>query len=58
MLHAIRDKILLVHLRDNVRCWHLLPDGSYERCAVTPDAPALNSQMWMVEHRGIWDGDA
>ncbi len=58
MLRAIRDKILLVHLRDNVRCWHLLPDGSYERCAVTPDAPALNSQMWMVEHRGIWDGDA
>ncbi|MCJ7550585.1 MAG: polyphosphate kinase 1, partial [Anaerolineae bacterium] len=58
MLHAIRDKILRVHLKDNVRCWHLLSDGSYERCVSTPENPPLNSQMWMVEHRGIWNADA
>jgi len=58
MLHAIRDNILRVHLKDNVQCWRLLSDGSYERCASTPGTPPLNSQMWMVEHRGIWNGDA
>ena len=58
MLHAIRDKILQVHLKDNVQCWHLVSDGSYDRCAATAETPPLNSQMWMVEHRGIWNGDA
>ncbi len=57
MLHAIRDKILRVHLKDNVQCWHLLSDGSYERCATTSENPPLNSQMWMIGHRGIWDRD-
>ncbi len=55
LLHAIRDHILGVHLRDNVQSWRLLPDGSYERRRAEPGEPALNSQLWMIEHRGIWD---
>jgi len=57
MLRSIRDKILLVHLRDNVQSWCLKQDGSYSRCPVLPDSELLNSQMWMVEHRGVWNGE-
>jgi polyphosphate kinase len=57
LLHAIRDRILKVHLKDNVQAWQLLPDGTYERRSPGPDQPRLNSQLWMVEHRGVWDRD-
>ncbi len=51
---ALRDKILLVHLRDNVRARRLLPDGEYERLKPNGDDAALDSQNWMIEHRGAW----
>jgi polyphosphate kinase len=57
LLHAVRDRILKVHLKDNVQAWQLLPDGTYERRSPGPDQPRLNSQLWMVEHRGVWDRD-
>ncbi|MGC9467635.1 MAG: polyphosphate kinase 1 [Anaerolineae bacterium] len=57
LLHAIRDRILKVHLKDNVQAWQLLPDGSYERRRPGPGEEPLNSQLWMVEHRGIWHQD-
>jgi polyphosphate kinase len=57
LLHAIRDTILQVHLRDTVQAWELLSDGSYERRQPTPEMPRLNSQQWMLEHRGIWSRD-
>jgi polyphosphate kinase len=55
LLRAIRDRILKVHLEDNVQAWQLLPDGSYERRQPDPEDEPLNSQMWMVRHRGEWD---
>jgi polyphosphate kinase len=58
LLRAIRDRILGVHLRDNVQAWQLLPDGTYERRQPGPGEEPLNSQLWMVEHRGIWHQDA
>ncbi len=54
---ALRDHILGVHLRDNVQARRLLPDGSYRRARPQPDGPKLNSQMWMIEQRGIWHGE-
>jgi polyphosphate kinase len=57
LLRSVRDKILKVHLRDNVQGWRLLPDGSYERCRPEEGEPRLNSQIWMIEHRGVWDRD-
>jgi len=56
-LHAVRDKILKVHLQDTAQSWRLLPDGSYERRRPSHGEPPLNSQLWMVEHRGSWDYD-
>jgi polyphosphate kinase len=51
---ALRDHILDVHLRDNVQARRLLADGSYERVYPQDGEPELNSQLWMIEHRGIW----
>ncbi|MFP4345719.1 MAG: polyphosphate kinase 1 [Anaerolineales bacterium] len=53
----IRDYILQVHLRDNVKARRLEPDGGYVRLVPEAGEPALNSQRWMVEHRGIWHGE-
>ncbi|MBN1249841.1 MAG: polyphosphate kinase 1, partial [Anaerolineae bacterium] len=58
LLHAVRDNILKVHLQDTMQAWRLLADGSYERIEPTPEALPLNSQNWMIEHRGIWSRDA
>jgi polyphosphate kinase len=54
---ALRDHILDVHLRDNVQSRGLLPDGSYERLHPQDGEPELNSQMWMIENRGIWHNE-
>jgi polyphosphate kinase len=51
---ALRDHILTVHLKDNVQSRRLLFDGSYERVHPQDKEPKLNSQLWMIEHRGIW----
>jgi polyphosphate kinase len=54
---ALRDDILGVHLRDNVQARRLLPDGEYERIYPQDGEKPLNSQLWMIEHRGIWNRD-
>jgi polyphosphate kinase len=52
---ALRDQILSVHLRDNVQSRQLLSDGSYERIHPKKDEAALDSQLWMIQHRGTWN---
>jgi polyphosphate kinase len=54
---AIRDVVLGVHLKDSVQSRRLLADGSYERIRPRPDEPELDSQLWMIEHRGTWHGE-
>jgi polyphosphate kinase len=60
MLSAVRDRILNVHLQDNMQSRRLLSDGSYEWIEPDSDDEPLNSQLWMIENRGVWhrhDGD-
>jgi polyphosphate kinase len=52
---ALHEHILQVHFRDNVQSRRLLPDGSYERIVPSDGEEALNSQLWMIENRGIWN---
>jgi polyphosphate kinase len=52
---SIYQHILSVHLKDNVQARRMLPDGSYERVQPQEGEPKLNSQLWMIEHRGIWN---
>lgn len=51
---ALRDHILQVHLRDNVQARVLMPEGDYKRIVPQKDEEEVNSQLWMIAHRGIW----
>jgi len=52
---SLYQHILSIHLKDNMQARRLLPDGSYERVYPQEGEPELNSQLWMVEHRGLWN---
>ena len=52
--HAILEKILSIHLRDNVKARRLLSDGTYVRVNPQEDERRINSQSWLIENRGIW----
>ncbi|MBS3782815.1 MAG: polyphosphate kinase 1 [Anaerolineae bacterium] len=54
---ALRDQILKIHLKDNVKARRMLPDGSYERVQPQDDEPTINSQAWLIEHRGVWHNE-
>jgi polyphosphate kinase len=54
---ALRDSILNVHLRDTVKARQLLPDGNYERIHPAEGEAMLDSQSWMIEHRGVWHAE-
>jgi polyphosphate kinase len=54
---TLRDHILGTHLKDTVQARRLLPDGRYERVRPKGGDPGLNSQLWMLEHRGIWHSE-
>ncbi|RLC87103.1 MAG: polyphosphate kinase 1 [Chloroflexi bacterium] len=53
----LRDQVLNIHLQDNVQCRVLLPDGTYTHRHPQAQEPELNSQLWMIEHRGIWNSE-
>jgi polyphosphate kinase len=42
----LRDEFLTTYLRDNVKAWQMMPDGSYRRVEREPDDAAVNSQAW------------
>lgn len=44
------EEILAVHLRDNVQCWRMEPDGQYTRLHPKADEEPCNSQLWLLEH--------
>jgi polyphosphate kinase len=52
---SLYEHILSVHLKDNMQARRLLPNGRYERVYPQDGEPELNSQLWMVEHRGLWN---
>ncbi len=54
---ALRDQILNVHLKDNVKARRMLPDGGYEWVKPQDDEPKINSQLWLIKHRGVWHGE-
>jgi polyphosphate kinase len=52
---SVYEQILCVHLRDNMQTRHLLADESWERVQPQEGEPELDSQEWMIEHRGLWN---
>jgi polyphosphate kinase len=53
--HTILEDMLKIHLRDNVKARRLLPDGTYERVVPRDGEKLVNSQAWLIQHRGIWN---
>jgi polyphosphate kinase len=51
---SLRDDILFIHLKDNIKSRRMLPDGSYEPVLVKEGEESLDSQEWMIKNRGIW----
>jgi polyphosphate kinase len=52
---AILENMLKISLKDNVKARRLLPDGTYERVAVKEGEEVINSQVWLIKNRGIWN---
>jgi polyphosphate kinase len=50
----IIDLILPVHLKDNVKARELQPDGRYRRVVPAPGEELVDSQEWLIAHRGSW----
>ena len=48
-------QLLSIQLRDNVKMRQMLPDGSYERVKPLPGEEIVDSQQWLVDHRGFWN---
>jgi polyphosphate kinase len=57
ILESIRDDILEFHLRDNVKCWKLKPNGQYVRIDRTKSEEAINSQELLLKGSGSWHFD-
>jgi polyphosphate kinase len=51
---AILEDMLKIHLKDNVKARQLLPDGTYHRVTPAKGEPLINSQVWLIQNRGIW----
>lgn len=51
LIHRIRDDILLMYLKENARCYHLLPNGLYERPQENEKRALFNVQSWFLKQR-------
>jgi polyphosphate kinase len=51
----VRDVILGVQLKDNIKARLLLPNGRTERIFPQPEEEELDSQQWMLENTGSWE---
>ncbi len=57
MMERIRDRILAVHLADNVKARELRPDGTYVRRERGEGEAPMRSQQWFIDNRGSWHDD-
>jgi polyphosphate kinase len=51
LVRVIRDEVLGLALRDNVRARRMLPDGRYERVRPPSGEPLVDSQAWLLASR-------
>ncbi len=52
---SVYEHIFCVHLKDNMQARRLLATGNWERVHPQEGEPELDSQQWMIEHRGLWN---
>ncbi len=51
---SILNYILKIHLHDNVKARILLSDGTYHKVIPKQGDEIINSQVWLIQNRGIW----
>jgi len=51
MIRHIREDILEMYLKDNLKARHMLPDGSYCRLYPAENETPLNIQEWLIAQR-------
>lgn len=51
---AILEDMLKIHLKDNVKARRLLSDGTYQMVAAKDGEEVINSQLWLIQNRGVW----
>ncbi|MDI9633495.1 MAG: polyphosphate kinase 1 [Methanolinea sp.] len=51
---VILGTFLSLHVRDNQKAWELLPDGTYRKVVPGEGEEPVNSQEWLLSHRGSW----
>ncbi len=56
MMINIRENILKIHLKDNVKAKQLTSSGEYVPVVRKSRDKKLRSQKWFIEHRGVWHG--
>jgi len=52
--NVLRDDVLFLHLRDNVKARELQADGSYKRITPPEDSPAIDSQAMLTTGPRPW----
>lgn len=51
LIRHLRDTVLAVYLRDDIKAWRMSPDGSYVRAQSEEDDGLLDVQYWLLDHR-------
>ncbi len=51
MIKHIRDNILAIYLKDNVKARRMNPDGTYQRVKPKEGEELINSQQWFLNER-------
>ncbi len=51
---AILEDMLKIHLKDNVKARRLLSDGTYQMVVPKEGEEVINSQLWLIQNRGVW----
>ncbi len=52
LVRYLRDHVLRTYLKDTAKARLLRSDGTYERVKPPPTEAPLDSQQWLIEHRG------
>jgi polyphosphate kinase len=51
LIRHLRDDVLEVYLRDDIKAWHMTPDGDYERKPCGEDTTCFDVQNWLLHQR-------
>jgi polyphosphate kinase len=54
LLKSLRDDVLGLHMKDNVKSWRLQSDGTYKRIVPEKEDPEINSQLIRLNEVGSW----